>query len=93
MKKVSLAELMGKDGAKSSQGGLTLEHLPQILGDGMPDLPRNALGRHRLVMALRQRFGDNFRSLPGISGLVSEFDGEVEHEKKIAKIRSIKVKR
>lgn len=88
---VSLAELMGKDGAAhASKGGLTLDHLPHILGDAMPDLPRNALGRHRLVMAFTQRFGPNFRALPGVTSLMKQFDNEIETEKKIAKLRSIK---
>lgn len=90
----SLSELMGKSGAAAAQhGGLKLEHLPHILGDGMPELPRNAIGRHRLVMALKQRFGDNFRALPGVSGLVSQFDGEIATEEKIAKLKAIKPQR
>lgn len=89
-KKNSLAEIMGAFGA-SQAGNLELKHLPQILGDGLPDLPRNSVGRYRLVSALRQRFGDNFRSLPGVSGLVKQFDDEIALEDKIRKISSIKL--
>lgn len=87
MKKVSLAEVMGTQG---SQGNLKLSSLRDLLGEAMPDMPRNSVGRHRLVRSLQQRFGSNFRSLPGISGLVKEFDAEIEFEKKLAKIRAIK---
>lgn len=91
-KKVSLSELMGTAGANAAGGGsLELRHLPQILGDSLPDLPRNSLGRYRLVTALQQRFGDNFRSLPGVSGLVEQFDREVSFEDKIMKIKAIKL--
>lgn len=89
-KKVSLSELMGSAGANAGRN-LELRHLPQILGDALPDLPRNAVGRFRLVKALQQRFGDNFRALPGVSGLVEQFDHEVEFEDKIQQIKAIKL--
>lgn len=90
-KKASLAELMGGIGAQSAEN-LSLKQLPKILGDAMPDLPRNSLGRYRLVSALRQRFGDNFRSLPGVSGLVEQFDKEIEFEDRIERIKAVKLK-
>ncbi len=93
-RKLSLAELMGKDGAASGKdGALRLSSLPDILGNAMPELPRNPVGRHRLVRALRQRFGANFRSLPGITGLMKEFDSELDVERTAARIRQIKPRR
>lgn len=90
-KKVSLAELMGKGGAQlGKQEKLSLKHLPDILGEALPELPRTPVGRHRLVRALQQRFGNNFRSLPGVGDLVKEFDGDMEFEKRIAKIGAVK---
>lgn len=92
-KRVSLAEAMGSAGAAaSSQGRLTLDALPQILGDAMPELPRNAVGRYRLIRSLKARFGPNYRSLPGVSALVSEFDDAVDVEKRIGQIKQIKYK-
>ena len=89
-KKAGLAELMGATGSQKA-GNLRLEHLPQILGDAMPDLPRNQVGRYRLVRALQQRFGDSFRSLPGVSGLVEQFDKEIDFEDHVEKIKAIKL--
>jgi hypothetical protein len=89
--KASLAELMGSTAAGKS-GKLELRHLPQILGDALPDLPRNQVGRYRLVKALQQRFGDNFRSLPGVSSLVEQFDSEIDLEDKIEQIKAIKMR-
>lgn len=89
-KKASLSEIMGAAGAAKSNN-LELRHLPQILGDAMPDLPRNQVGRFRLIKALQQRFGDNFRSLPGVSGLVKQFDSEIDFEDRVEKIKSIKL--
>lgn len=90
-RKVSLAELMGKPAA-SAEGQLRLSQLKDILGEAMPELPRSAVGRHRLIRSLQQRFGVNFRTLPGVSDLVKEFDSELELERKIAQIRNIKFK-
>lgn len=91
MKKASLAELMGITASKAGgQGSLTLEQLPEILGDSMPALPKNAVGRHRLIRSLQQRFGSNWRGLPGVSDLVKQFDGAIQTEIKIAKLRQIK---
>lgn len=89
-KKASLSELMGGTAAQHA-GNLKLEHLPHILGDAMPELPRDAVGRHRLISALRQRFGDSFRSLPGVSGLVSQFDKEIDFEEHIQRIKAVKL--
>lgn len=91
-KKISLAELMG--GSASSQGSdMQLSKLHEILGASMPELPRNAIGRHRLVRSLSQRFGKNFRSLPGVSGLVSQFDNEIAFEKQIQQLKNVKLRR
>jgi hypothetical protein len=79
--------------AAGSNGKLSLSQLPEILGDGMPELPRTAVGRHRLIRALQQRFGNNYRSLPGVKDLVAEFDADIDLEIKIQRIGAIKAKR
>lgn len=88
MSRTSLAEAMGTTASQ----GLSLDRLPEILGEAMPDLPRNGVGRHRLIRSLRNRFGSNFRSLPGVTDLVKEFDGEIQYEAKLNKLRQIKAK-
>lgn len=85
-KKLSLAELMGK----GAENGLSLSRLHEVLGEGTPELPRNAVGRHRLIRALGQRFGPNWRSLPHTSDLLKQFDSEVEHQRSIMRIRNIR---
>lgn len=93
-KRASLAELMGKGAAAAGTSGkLSLDSLHEILGDAMPELPKNAVGRYRLVRSLKARFGPNFRALPGVGDLVKEFDGHVETEKQIERIRQIKYSR
>lgn len=90
-RKLSLAEIMGSS-ASSKGDGLRLSNLAEILGDAMPEMPKNQLGRHRLVRALQQRFGQNWRSLPGVKNLVKEFDDEVAFETKLKKIQSVKIR-
>ena len=90
-KKTSLSELMGSHGANlASSGGLQLSRIHEILGDATPELPRNAVGRHRLVTALHQRFGEGFRNLPGIKNLISQFDDGIALEQKARKLSAIK---
>jgi hypothetical protein len=84
--KQSLAELMGNAGSQ----GIQLSRLHEVLGEATPELPRNAVGRHRLIMALNQRFGANFRALPGVKEVVKQFDHEIEFEKSCEKLRAIK---
>ena len=88
-KRASLAELRGS-AAGGAEHGLKLSQLPTILGEAMPELPRTAVGRHRLVRALQQRFGRNFRSLPGVKNLVEEFDKDLSFERKISHMQAIK---
>lgn len=76
---------MGKTGDKG--GKLSLDDLPDLLGEGMPELKFHALGRVRLINALRNRFGDGYRSVPGISALLGEFDKESQIELTHHKLR------
>jgi len=79
--------------ASSKQGKMSLNDLPKILGEAMPDLPKNSIGRFRLVRALQQRFGKNFRSLPGVTGLIEEFDGDIKFDETVQKMSRIKTRK
>jgi hypothetical protein len=68
-----------------SEEKLTLSKLPEILGESMPELPFTSVGRLRLVNALQQRFGMNYRSLPGTRDVLSEFDKQCETHSVISK--------
>jgi hypothetical protein len=68
-KPATLAELLGKD-----VKAFSLKDLPSILGEKMPDLPRNRVGKFRLMNALKIRFGSGYKNIPGISNILSEFD-------------------
>lgn len=69
----SLNELMG-----NKTEDLELSDLAKVLGDKMPEIPMNQVGRLRLIKALRNRFGDGFRNIPGVRHLIKEFDEELK---------------
>ena len=89
--KASFAEIMGG----SPQGGkMSLKDLPEILGhDKVMEMPRNAIGKYRLRRALQQRFGDGYRNIPGVKGLMKEFEEDIQFEGILSKVRSIKPQR
>ena len=79
----TMNELMGR--------GLKLDSfsdLPAVLGEKMPEISFNSVGRLRLMTALRNRFGEGFRNIPGIKGILKQFDDEARIHSVIAKNRS-----
>lgn len=93
MAKASLNELMGKAGSKAGTKKLTLDDLGELLGEKLPKLEFNPVGRLRLTSALRQRFGDQYRNLPGISDIMKEFDEEARFSVKLQEMKQIRAKR
>lgn len=87
--KALLGEIMGAVSEKGQQNSLTLKDLPDILGETMPELPKNQVGRFRLIRSLKRRFGDSYRNLPGIKNLISEFDDEISFESDLNKLRKV----
>lgn len=65
----TLNELMG-----SGDKEVTLENLKEHLGNKMPEINFDDVGRLRLIHALQQRFGSNFRQIAGVSKMLGEFD-------------------
>lgn len=93
MKKVTLNELMGKRGQGTASRKLTLDDLGDLLGERAPKLQFSPVGRLRLTSALRQRFGDNFKQLPGIEDILKAFDDEARFAVKLAEMKMIKAKK
>lgn len=90
MKKASLNELMGSAGNKAESRKLGLDDLGELLGERMPKLEYSPVGRMRLTAALRVRFGDNYRHLPGIEDILKEFDNEAKFAVKLQELKMIK---
>lgn len=84
----SLGELIG-----GNKPAMTLSNLPELLGEKTPELPRTIVGRYRLIRALRHRFGDSYRNIPGINNIIEEFDEDVRFEGVLEKARKIKPKK
>lgn len=76
-KPAALGELLGSAANKSELG---LKDLPELLGEKMPDLPMNRIGKFRLINALSQRFGPGFRNIPMVSNIIKEFDSQMNDE-------------
>ena len=86
--KVSMNEVMGKGATQK----ITLANLPEILGEKMPRLPLNRVGKVRLIQALKNRYGTGYRNLPGISDVLKEFDTASDHDETLAQIGKIKLR-
>lgn len=50
--------------------------IKEALGDDMPEIHPTPLGRMRLVMALRTKFGPNYRNHPKSISALKHFDSE-----------------
>jgi hypothetical protein len=93
MRKASLNELMGKSGGSAKERKLSLEDLPDLLGDAMPVIDKTPVGRLRLISAMRNRFGDNYRNIPGVADIFKEFDKEAEFNVKLQEMKMIKARK
>ncbi len=91
MSKVSLNELMGKSGGQSST--ISLKDLPELLGEKMQEMPRNQVGKFRLLRALKERFGNGFRNIPGVRDIMKEFDDDIQFESQVQRMKRIKVEK
>ena len=93
MSKLSLAEILGKKGASSSsQRKLTLEDLGDLIGEGLPEINFDAVGKHRLLTALRNRFGDGYRNISAAKDIIADFDEKRRFEERLQDLRAIKYK-
>ncbi len=92
-KNTSLNELMGSAGSKAKSRKLGLDDLKEILGERCPKIEFNPVGRMRLSAALRVRFGDNWKHLPGIEGIMKKFDDEAKFAVRLQELKQIKGKK
>lgn len=91
-RKVSLGELMGVGAKGKESKDFSVEDLHHLLGEKMPKLEYTPVGRYRLTSALRHRFGDGYRNLPGIENIMKEFDRHSEFNVKLHEMKLIKPK-
>lgn len=82
----TLNEIMGN----KTNGQLTMADLKSVLGDSMPTIELNKVGRFRLLQALRNRFGDNYRNIPGVKNILDDFDKELNIDLQIRKNKGAK---
>lgn len=78
IKPASLGELMGKGFEHRTK--VAFSDLPKLLGEKMPEIKFDRVGRLRLMNALEMRFGKGFRNIPGLKSLLDDFDKEIKTE-------------
>lgn len=93
MKRNTLNEMLGSSGTKTKSRDFTLDDLSDLLGEKMPKLEFHPVGRLRLTSALRNRFGDGYKNLPGIENILKEFDREAELNVRMQKMKMIKAEK
>jgi len=89
----TLNELMGKAGSGGSARKLNFDDLKDLIGEGLPEIDFDRVGRVRLINALKQRFGVGFRNLPGVKDIIKDFDDRSDFEQELARMKGIKVKK
>lgn len=52
----------------------------------MPAIDPTPLGRHRLVQALRNKYGETYRNKPGVVQAIKDFDEQADIIKKTIKL-------
>ena len=57
------------------------------IGEDAPKLEPTKLGQYRLMMGLRNKYGANYRNIPGISEALKDFDLEVRYHKIMKKLK------
>lgn len=91
--KPTLNEIMGSKGGESKKRKLGLSDLEGLLGERLPKLEFTPVGEYRLRTALRNRFGDAYKNLPGIDDIMEEFKHESKFRVKLEEMKMIKAKK
>lgn len=55
-----------------------MEVFKKVLGDDIPELPLNKIGRFRLLQALRRKFGITYRNVGQAKKLLDYFDRQLK---------------
>ena len=70
----SLGELMGEGFEHRTK--FSMDDLPKLLGDKMPEITHDRVGKLRLINALHQRFGAGYGNIPGVRDILEHFEKE-----------------
>ena len=52
-----------------------------------PPYDVSPVGRHRMVKALKKRYGETYRSVPGVQKALKSFDGELNFRKLLGRVK------
>lgn len=65
------------------------EPLKKLLGDLYPQLNPGPQGRQRLIRALTQRFGENYKVFAAAHEALRHFDGETAHVRNWLRLKGV----
>ena len=60
---------------------MDLKPIKEVLGDDMPAITPDPLGKYRLLTALKRKFGPSYRSHPSSVGAIHHFEKEYNYFK------------
>lgn len=69
------------------QPKMNLGPIKDVLGDDIPDITPTPLGRHRLVSALKNKFGENYRNVAKSRVALDHFDREHDYFQNLRRIQ------
>lgn len=67
---------------------MDMHPIKQVLGEQTPAVTPDALGRHRLMNALKQKFGPGYRNHPEATKARSHFESEFNHFRQLRKLKA-----
>lgn len=69
------------------QPKMNMAPIKAALGDDHPEIHPTPLGRYRLISALRNKHGENYKNVPLAKRALEHFDKEHEYFRKLRKIQ------
>jgi hypothetical protein len=66
---------------------MNLGPIKEVLGENVPEITPTPLGRLRLVSALINKFGQNYRNIPPARKALDHFDSEHDYFRKLRRIQ------
>jgi Fe-S-cluster formation regulator IscX/YfhJ len=66
---------------------LDLTKVSEALGDDTPDLKPGAVGRFRLVQALSNRYGNNFKQVKSARRALKDFDDQTDRVREMVIVK------
>lgn len=81
---ITVREMMGEEVPMK----MDLSPIKEALGEDLPEIPANSLGKIRLVKLLRNKYGINYRNFAPAIRALNHFESEMRYIHHYMKVRS-----